>query len=33
MNPAMNELALMTKEYHARIYERMMTNEDFLQFA
>ena len=30
MNPAMNELALMTKEYHARIYERMMTNEDFL---
>lgn len=29
MNPAMNELALMTKEYHARIYERMMTNEDF----
>ncbi|EPI2200924.1 type VII secretion protein EssC [Enterococcus hirae] len=30
MNPSMNELALMTKEYHARIYERMTTNEDFL---
>ena len=30
MNPSMNELALMTKEYHPRIYERMMTNEDFL---
>ena len=30
MNPTMNELALMTKEYHARIYERMITNEDFL---
>ncbi|EKJ3581582.1 TPA: type VII secretion protein EssC [Enterococcus faecalis] len=30
MNPSMNELALMTKEYHARIYERMITNEDFL---
>lgn len=31
MNPSMDELALMTKDYHARIYERMITNEDFLK--
>lgn len=31
MYPSMNELALMAKEYHARIYERMRTNEDFLK--
>lgn len=31
MFPSMNELALMTKEYQARIYERMTTNEDFLK--
>lgn len=30
MNPSLNELALMAKDYHARIYERMTVNEDFL---
>lgn len=30
MNPSLDELALMAKDYHARIYERMTVNEDFL---
>lgn len=31
MYPSMNELALMAKDYQARIYERMNTNDDFLK--
>lgn len=31
-NPTMETLAQMTKEYHPRIYERTVTNADFLQF-
>ena len=31
MFPSMNDLALMTKDYQSRIYERLTTNEDFLQ--
>ncbi|MBO0440291.1 type VII secretion protein EssC [Candidatus Enterococcus ikei] len=31
MYPSMNDLALMAKDYQARIYERMTTNEDFLK--
>lgn len=31
MYPSMNDLALMAKDYEARIYERMTTNEDFLK--
>lgn len=30
MNPSIDDLAVMAKEYHARIYERMSRNEDFL---
>ncbi|MBO1299477.1 MULTISPECIES: type VII secretion protein EssC [unclassified Enterococcus] len=30
MNPSLDELALMAKDYHSRIYERMTVNEDFL---
>ncbi|WP_086284382.1 type VII secretion protein EssC [Candidatus Enterococcus wittei] len=33
MNPSIDELSLMTKEYHSRIYERMMTHEDFLNVS
>lgn len=31
MYPSMNDLALMAKDYQARIYERMNTNDDFLK--
>ncbi len=30
MNPSIDDLAVRAKEYHARIYERMSRNEDFL---